>query len=159
MGGYSGARERKVPWAAEYWSGSLREAVAWIDLHGERGFHIVALNAGHVLAMLSVRSDLTLEPDPEAATRLPLLAARGQAMHYYVIETRDAFPRVEELGTLVHERWRDHGPVFRIYRIAREMARASAPKVAPGANSVRALQRAPEAPWQGVRAPATSRPL
>ena len=142
VGGYAGARERKVPWAGEYWSGSLREAVEWINLHGERGFHIAALNAGHLLATLSVRPDLILDPDPDAAKHLPQLAAKGRPMRYYAIETRDVFPHVSELGTLVHERWRDRGPVFRIYRIEREMARASVPQVVPKASTVRPL-RAP----------------
>lgn len=158
IGGYGGARDRKVPWAAEYWSGSLREAVEWIDSHGERGFRIVALNAGHLLATLSVRPGLVLEPDPDAAKRLPRLAATGQAMRYYAIETRDAFPGVSSLGRLVHERLRDGEPVFRIYRIERQMANASAPQATPKGKTVRPLGGAPTAPGRpGYGPPAPPR--
>lgn len=125
VGGYQGARAEQVPWANEYWSGSLRQAVEWIDQHGEPGFRIVALDAGQVLSLLSTRPDLVLDPDPEAAEHLTLLGRSHRPMRYYAIETRMEYPEISRLGRVVYERRRDGAPVFRIHRIERITHRAS----------------------------------
>jgi 4-amino-4-deoxy-L-arabinose transferase-like glycosyltransferase len=118
VGGYGGARARQIPWACEYWGGSLREAVRWYEVNGEPGSTLVALEAGQVLAQLKVRADLALDADPAAAERLLAEHAASTPMNYYAVEFRTPMPEVTRLGTLVHERTRDGSWVFRVYRIS-----------------------------------------
>ncbi|HEX7151359.1 MAG TPA: glycosyltransferase family 39 protein [Thermoanaerobaculia bacterium] len=118
-GGLSGAYQRGIPQAGDYWGASYRHGIRWLNQHAPRGSQLIVPIAGHTVVLVA---PVRLRPDISVRINASIEKARslpGPVYLMFVLRRewsteldRDALKRLQPVA----EWRRDGAPVLLIYR-------------------------------------------
>lgn len=130
IGGYSGAREREIPQAGDYWGVSYRHGLGWMNRYAPPNSVLVVTIAGHTVRMVApvrLRPDIRVVEPPRVSVadalrwpeRYGAIAAKRPVYVMFVLreEWRTPLDVDAETRLVPEAAWvRDGAPVLLLYR-------------------------------------------